>query len=147
MGMNWHVRWAFAFVCQTIIHVHEVTKSGYELSGYIDFRDRLRKEEWSQYFSGKKRLSPTKADLSLYHWRTEQTHSTNSPFYKVRHLVCLQQTLSTCVERLSRESQREQNKLTLVSGSVPGYKGKTGLHRCIFPDAQKVVSWCDEMFF
>ena len=60
-------------ILQTIIFLRHYTKSGFEISGYIDFEQSLRKarsrEEdslnWDEIFSEKKRLWPQPTDLGL----------------------------------------------------------------------------------
>ncbi|XP_015110939.1 cilia- and flagella-associated protein 299-like [Diachasma alloeum] len=56
----------------TIIFVKIITKSGFEVSGYIDFAHRLRRENWKPFFEGRRKLRPGKSDLSYYHWKTKK---------------------------------------------------------------------------
>lgn len=46
------------------------------MSGYIDYADRLKTENFDNYFSRRKRLLPKPTDLSFYNWET-QTPSSN----------------------------------------------------------------------
>lgn len=58
-------------VLSTVIFLRHLTKrrSQFEESAYIDFGDRLAKENWPPYYQGERRLSPCKRDLAYYHWR------------------------------------------------------------------------------
>ncbi|KZC04532.1 Uncharacterized protein C4orf22 like protein [Dufourea novaeangliae] len=60
-------------VISTIIFIRNFTKLQFEVSGYIDFSERLEKENWLPYFQGKKKLWPRPSDLAYYHWRTSKT--------------------------------------------------------------------------
>ncbi|XP_076221992.1 cilia- and flagella-associated protein 299 isoform X1 [Nomia melanderi] len=60
-------------VISTIIFMRNYTKLQFEVSGYIDFCERLEKENWIPYFQGKKKLWPHPSDLAYYHWRTNKT--------------------------------------------------------------------------
>lgn len=55
-----------------------------EVSAYIDYGDRLRTEDWQQYFSGKKLLRPKTTDLSFYNWKTRTIHQNESTDFKVK---------------------------------------------------------------
>ncbi|XP_011137250.1 uncharacterized protein C4orf22 homolog [Harpegnathos saltator] len=57
-------------VLSTVIFLRHLAKrSQFEESAYIDFGDRLQKENWRPYYRGERRLSPRKRDLAYYHWR------------------------------------------------------------------------------
>ncbi|XP_063972343.1 cilia- and flagella-associated protein 299-like [Diachasmimorpha longicaudata] len=56
----------------TIIFIRVITRSGYEVSGYIDFAHRLKRENWKAFFKGRRKLRPRKTDLSYYHWKTKK---------------------------------------------------------------------------
>ncbi|XP_033340865.1 cilia- and flagella-associated protein 299 [Megalopta genalis] len=60
-------------IISTIIFIRNYTKLQFEISGYIDFCERLEKENWLPYFQGKKKLWPHATDLAYYHWRTNKT--------------------------------------------------------------------------
>ncbi|XP_053972109.1 cilia- and flagella-associated protein 299-like [Hylaeus anthracinus] len=60
-------------IVSTIIFVRNMTKLQFEISGYIDFSERLEKENWLPYFQGKKKLWPQASDLAYYHWRRNKT--------------------------------------------------------------------------
>ncbi|GLV41925.1 uncharacterized protein CBL_00387 [Carabus blaptoides fortunei] len=67
----------------TIIFLRHFTKTGFEVSGYIDYADRLKKQDWLPIFKGKKRLWPRLDDLSYFHWRSKSTRKNNSINFKV----------------------------------------------------------------
>lgn len=57
-------------VLSTVIFLRHLAKrSQFEESAYIDFADRLRKENWLPYYRGERLLSPRRRDLAYYHWR------------------------------------------------------------------------------
>ncbi|KAF3421152.1 hypothetical protein E2986_09079 [Frieseomelitta varia] len=43
-------------IISTIIFIRNLTKLQFEISGYIDFNERLEKENWLPYFQGRKKL-------------------------------------------------------------------------------------------
>ncbi|XP_065652219.1 cilia- and flagella-associated protein 299 isoform X4 [Hydra vulgaris] len=54
-----------------------------EISGYIDYSERLKNEDFEIYFSEKKRLLPRPSDLSFYNWDTHVCTSRSSANYQV----------------------------------------------------------------
>ncbi|XP_076245358.1 cilia- and flagella-associated protein 299 [Calliopsis andreniformis] len=60
-------------IISTIIFVRNFTKLQFQVSGYIDFSERLKEEDWLPYFQGKKKLWPRASDLAYYHWRSNKT--------------------------------------------------------------------------
>ncbi|XP_060535436.1 cilia- and flagella-associated protein 299-like [Cylas formicarius] len=70
-------------ILSTIIFLRAFTKSGVEVSGYIDYTDRLTKENWKPFFKGLARLMPKRTDLGFYHWKSEDVVSNDSLNYKV----------------------------------------------------------------
>jgi hypothetical protein len=90
---------------QTIIFIRMFTKYGYEISGYIDYTDRLMNEDWTGIFTGVKRVTPRITDLSYYHWRSNKSYTTATPNFDVSIL------------RLdwSEESYIEDHRLELLS--------------------------------
>ena len=60
-------------IISTIIFIRNLTKLQFEISGYIDFNERLEKENWFPYFQGRKKVWPCASDLAYYHWRTGKT--------------------------------------------------------------------------
>ncbi|XP_052125534.1 cilia- and flagella-associated protein 299-like [Frankliniella occidentalis] len=71
----------------TIIHLQMTTPQGYEVSGYVDFADRLSREDWVPYFQGRRVLEPNRSDLAFYHWRIDQGRCKSSPNFKVRRKI------------------------------------------------------------
>ncbi|XP_015179629.1 PREDICTED: uncharacterized protein C4orf22 homolog [Polistes dominula] len=53
----------------TIIFIRHNPRLQVEVSGYIDFSERLKTEDWQLYFKGKKKLWPKITDLAYYHWQ------------------------------------------------------------------------------
>lgn len=66
----------------TIIFIRNLTKLQFEVSSYIDFSERLEKEDWSAYFTGQKKLWPHPSDLAYYHWRTSKTYLNGTSNYQ-----------------------------------------------------------------
>jgi hypothetical protein len=68
-----------------IIFLRDVNKKGQEISGYIDFKARLDKEQatWLDYYTGKKKLSPTPQDLCFYNWATFYCSCNSSENYAI----------------------------------------------------------------
>ncbi|KAL2740626.1 cilia- and flagella-associated protein 299-like, partial [Vespula squamosa] len=56
-------------VLSTIIFVRHNPRLQVEVSGYIDFNERLKAEDWQPYFEGKRKLWPKITDLAYYHWK------------------------------------------------------------------------------
>lgn len=100
------------FAVQTIVFIRDFNKQGQEISGYIDFGQRLKDDKFEQYFELKKRVSnlsaflecinfgalshvrtvrlvglaqllPRSTDLSYYNWETQVAHATSSPNFQV----------------------------------------------------------------
>ncbi|KAM8940329.1 cilia- and flagella-associated protein 299 isoform 2-T2 [Pelodytes ibericus] len=67
----------------SIIFIRDKNTHGQELSGYIDFSQRLKTEDFENYFNGKKKLLPRPTDLSFYNWETNVSTSNTSPNYQV----------------------------------------------------------------
>ncbi|XP_012350066.1 cilia- and flagella-associated protein 299-like [Apis florea] len=57
-------------IISTIIFIRNLTKLQFEISGYIDYNERLEKENWLAYFEGRKKIWPCASDLAYYDWRT-----------------------------------------------------------------------------
>lgn len=56
-----------------------LNKSGQEVSGYVDYAQRLQSEKFEQYFDGRRVLRPQESDLSYHNWLTKHTMCSNSP--------------------------------------------------------------------
>jgi hypothetical protein len=67
----------------TIIFIRYREPTGKEVSGYIDYRERLKADNFDDIFSGKKDLIPRKSDLSYYNWTLQKMHSNDSTYYRV----------------------------------------------------------------
>ncbi|GJQ84006.1 hypothetical protein Trydic_g10473 [Trypoxylus dichotomus] len=67
----------------TIIFLRHFTKTGFEVSGYIDYGERLVNEDWKPFFKGLQRLWPRPTDLGYYHWRIDKSACNDSKNYKV----------------------------------------------------------------
>ncbi|XP_019757434.1 cilia- and flagella-associated protein 299 [Dendroctonus ponderosae] len=70
-------------ILSTIIFLRTFTKSGIEVSGYVDYTERLSKEDLKPVFKGLKLLMPRKCDLGFYHWKSGDVYSNDSFNYKV----------------------------------------------------------------
>mmetsp|Transcript_22482 Transcript_22482/g.69638 ORF Transcript_22482/g.69638 Transcript_22482/m.69638 type:complete len:233 (-) Transcript_22482:137-835(-) len=67
----------------TIIFIRDHNKKGQEVSGYIDYGDRLKNENFENYFDLKKRLMPKLADLSYLNWETQTSTSNSTSNFQV----------------------------------------------------------------
>lgn len=67
----------------TILFIRDRNARGQEVSGYIDFGDRLKEEDFVQYFAGKKRLLPKQSDLSYYNWKTQTSKANPSSNFEI----------------------------------------------------------------
>jgi hypothetical protein len=67
----------------TIIFVRYKDSSGKETSAYIDYRERLKTDNFLQIFNGEKDLVPRPTDLSYYNWTTQKDRSSDSTFFRV----------------------------------------------------------------
>ncbi|GBN71873.1 Uncharacterized protein C4orf22 [Araneus ventricosus] len=67
----------------TIIFIRDVNEKGEEVSAYIDFRHRLRTENWRSYFRGEKKITPSESDLSFYNWVKGTSYHTSSANFEV----------------------------------------------------------------
>ncbi|KAF5905603.1 cilia- and flagella-associated protein, partial [Clarias magur] len=67
----------------TIIFIRDHSACGQEISGYIDYAHRLKREDFEMYFSGKKKLLPRPNDLSFFNWKTNEVAGCDSENYQV----------------------------------------------------------------
>jgi hypothetical protein len=67
----------------TIIFIRYKETSGKEISAYIDYRERLKTDNFEQIFNGEKDLIPRSSDLSYYNWTVQKVHSNDSTFFRV----------------------------------------------------------------
>lgn len=67
----------------TIIFIRYKEQSGKEVSSYIDYRERLKNDNFDQIFNGERDLIPRPSDLSYYNWTIQKVHSNESTFFRV----------------------------------------------------------------
>ncbi|XP_026994174.1 cilia- and flagella-associated protein 299 [Tachysurus fulvidraco] len=67
----------------SIIFIRAHNARGQEISGYIDYSQRLQCEDFEPYFCGRIRLLPRPTDLSFYNWKTNEVASCDSENYRV----------------------------------------------------------------
>jgi hypothetical protein len=68
----------------TIVFVRDLNASKQEVSGYIDFGERLNDGSMDAVFSGKQRFLPKMTDLSYYNWDTHASATTPTSNFQVR---------------------------------------------------------------
>ncbi|KAH8377652.1 hypothetical protein KR093_006440, partial [Drosophila rubida] len=76
-------------IISTIIFVQLRQRSGFDISGYIDFEQSLRectarkadRTNWKSVFEGKTLLRPKRTDLSYYDWHLGQVCHNNTDNY------------------------------------------------------------------
>lgn len=67
----------------TIIFIRDKNAKHQEVSGYIDYGQRLKAENMEPVFDRKKRLMPRHNDLSFYNWDTHMSTSNPTPNFQV----------------------------------------------------------------
>lgn len=67
----------------TIIFIRYREAYGKEVSAYIDYRERLKNDNFEDIFNGKKDLIPRPSDLSFYNWTIQKVYSNDSTFFRV----------------------------------------------------------------
>ena len=67
----------------TIIFIRYREANDREISAYIDYRERLKNDNFEDIFSGKKDLVPRPSDLSYYNWTVQKVYSNDSTFFRV----------------------------------------------------------------
>lgn len=67
----------------TILFVRDKNERGQEVSGYVDYGQRLRTDNMDSVFSLKKRLMAKPSDLSFYNWETQVSASNHSSNFQV----------------------------------------------------------------
>lgn len=66
-----------------IIFIRDFNHKGQEVSGYVDFAQRLASEDFKPYFKREKRLLPRPSDLSYYNWETQTVTSNPTSNFQV----------------------------------------------------------------
>jgi Domain of unknown function (DUF4464) len=67
----------------TVLYIRDRNAKGQEVSSYIDYAQRLREDNFENFFAGRQRLTSKTSDLSYFNWDTKVTHSNNSPNFDV----------------------------------------------------------------
>ncbi|KAH7283625.1 hypothetical protein KP509_34G016500 [Ceratopteris richardii] len=67
----------------TIIFIRDYNSNKHEISGYIDYGERLKHEDLEPVFERKRRLLPMPYDLSCYNWATLNSYSNSSSNFQV----------------------------------------------------------------
>lgn len=67
----------------TIIFIRYKDQTGKEHSAYIDYRERLKNDNFEEIFNGTKHLVPKPTDLSYYNWNLKKVFSNDSTFFRV----------------------------------------------------------------
>jgi hypothetical protein len=67
----------------TIIFIRYKDQLGKEHSAYIDYRERLKNDNFEEIFNGTKDLIPKPSDLSYYSWNQKKVCSNDSTFFRV----------------------------------------------------------------
>ena len=62
----------------TIIFIRMRNSKQQEVSGYIDYAQRLQFEDMEPYFSCKRNIVPRPTDLSFYNWETQMSATSSS---------------------------------------------------------------------
>ncbi|KAJ8958155.1 hypothetical protein NQ318_006094 [Aromia moschata] len=95
----------------TIIFLKIYTKSGFEISGYIDYAEKLITEDWKPFFRGKKKIVPKFNDLGYYHYRAGKITANDTLNYKV---------LYEDREGLLFQNRFDRKTINLAPGTQPG---------------------------
>mmetsp|Transcript_39578 Transcript_39578/g.112245 ORF Transcript_39578/g.112245 Transcript_39578/m.112245 type:complete len:240 (+) Transcript_39578:133-852(+) len=67
----------------TIVFIRDRNSKGQEVSGYIDYGQRLKSGGMESVFDRKRRLMPKTTDLSFYNWETQISTSNATPNFQV----------------------------------------------------------------
>ena len=67
----------------TILFIRYKDTNGKEYSAYIDYRERLKNDNFEEIFNGSKDLIPKTTDLSYYGWNQKKVCSNDSTFFRV----------------------------------------------------------------
>ena len=67
-----------------IAYLRHHNAKGQEVSGYIDINDRMRVDEWSDVWDGRRKVTVKSTDLSYYNWDSGIAANTHSPNWQVK---------------------------------------------------------------
>ncbi|KAI5063278.1 hypothetical protein GOP47_0021825 [Adiantum capillus-veneris] len=95
----------------TIIFIRDYNPKGHEISGYIDYGERLKSEDLEPIFDCKKRLLPMPYDLSYYNWVTLNSCSNSSSNYQV---------VADSVDGLLLKNKKDRKILSVDPNKEPG---------------------------
>lgn len=95
----------------TIIFIRHHNSRKQEISGYIDYAQRLRTDNFSVIFERKKLLLPKPSDLSYYNWDTQLSTSNSTPYYQV---------ISDSVQGLLFKNKRDRKIINVNPSLSPG---------------------------
>ncbi|CAF1250696.1 unnamed protein product [Adineta ricciae] len=99
----------------TIIFIRDENSRHQEISGYIDYAQRLKSEDFEVYFAGKKKLLPKPTDLSYYNWENQTCYSNNTPNF---------QSITNNLEGLLFKSKRDR-KIIIVDPNAKTHGDNT----------------------
>ena len=88
----------------TIIFLRSLNERNQEISGYIDYAQRLRTDTFADYFSGRARLTPRLSDMAFFNWKTQHARCNNTPNWQV---------LSESVRGLAFKSRRDRKVVSV----------------------------------
>ena len=88
----------------TVIFLRSLNERNQEISGYIDFAQRLRTDAFAEYFSGAARLMPRLSDMAYFNWKTQHARCNNTPNWQV---------LSESVNGLVFKSRRDRKVVSV----------------------------------
>ena len=95
-----------------------------EVSGYIDLGDRLAREDFTDYFEGRRLLLPRSSDLSYFNWATGKCCFNDSPNFKAQ--ASFKRLSLSFVHRKSKKAVQlagsgEEGGGREVASRLPGY--------------------------
>ena len=67
-----------------IAYLRHHNAKGQEVSGYIDINDRMRADDWTDIWDGRRKVSVKPTDLSYYNWDSGIAVNTHSPNWQVK---------------------------------------------------------------
>jgi len=73
----------FTLKLQTVIFIRDFNSRGHEISGYIDYAERMRTDDLEPVFLHKCRFLPKEFDLSYYNWETKIAISNTTANWQV----------------------------------------------------------------